>query len=257
MNSYNQNFKDIKINILGCGSSLGVPVVGCFCQVCTSQNHKNKRSRCSITISVNNKLILIDSGPDIREQLLKARITNLDAVILTHAHADHINGLDDLRIFTKEKPLNIYTNKETAEIIENHFNYLTEPGHFILHKENYHKELLIAEITFTFLRQNHGNIESIGVRLGDFIYANDLDSFPQETIKYLEGSRYWVVDCINYQSNDKHFGLDLVSYWVEKLKLERIYLTNMSHRLDYNKLLQELPSNITPAYDGLQIDFIF
>ena len=257
MNSYKKNFKNIKINILGCGSSLGVPVIACSCQVCTSNDPKNKRSRCSLTISVNDKLILVDSGPDIRVQLMNAKITHVDSVILTHGHADHINGLDDLRVFTKEKPLNIHTNKETIEIIKRHFNYLIDTSHFVLHEEQYNKKLSILGVDFTFLRQNHGNIESIGVKLEDFVYANDLDSFPEETIEHLTNTRYWVVDCVNYSSNDKHFGLDSVLSWAKKLKLKRIYLTNMSHRLDYNKLIEELPGNVIPAYDGLEINFTF
>ncbi len=188
---------------------------------------------------------------------MNAKITHVDSVILTHGHADHINGLDDLRVFTKEKPLNIHTNKETIEIIKRHFNYLIDTCHFVLHEEEYNKKLSILGVDFTFLRQNHGNIESIGVKLDDFVYANDLDSFPEETIEHLTNTRYWVVDCVNYSSNNKHFGLDSVLSWAKKLKLKRIYLTNMSHRLDYNKLIEELPGNVIPAYDGLEINFTF
>lgn len=243
----------LEINVLGCGSSLGVPVIGCSCQVCISDKIYNKRSRCAALIKKDNTTILIDAGPDIRNQLLANKVTHIDAVIITHAHADHINGLDDLRVFGRDKPLGVYSSYETIKYIQNTFQYLIDSNIITLHTCNYYHSINISNIIINLLRQNHGNIDSVGVLIENFAYVNDVAYFPAETLEMLRASKYWVVDCIDYNSNQKHCGLDKVLSWAEEFSLDKAYLTNMSHRLDYYKLLEELPKNIEPSYDGLKI----
>jgi phosphoribosyl 1,2-cyclic phosphate phosphodiesterase len=243
----------LEINVLGCGSSLGVPVLGCSCQVCISEEIFNKRSRSAILIKKNNITILVDAGPDIRNQLLRNKTSNIDAIIITHAHADHINGIDDLRVLSKDKPLDLYTTEEAAIIIRQHFNYLINRNIICLHICNYYQIINIFGVDIYLLKQNHGKIDSLGILVENFAYVNDIAYFPTETLSLLKQTKYWLVDCISYNSNNHHSGLDKVMNWANEFILDKAYLTNMSHHLDYYKLLKDLPDNIQPAYDGLKI----
>ena len=251
------------VTILGCGSSVGVPVIACKCEVCSCSEPKNRRTRSSLLIkSPSGENLVIDFGADMKMQFLRENITNLSAAILTHDHADHVNGIDDLKIFSfiNKHPLDIYSDKKTINSIASRFPYMfdsLDPNDGWGTKRISSKEIFfdstsrICDIDISFFRQNHGLIDSLGIRINNFVYSNDVIAFPKASEKYLENIDIWLLDCIQYQNTKAHSGLEEVLKWNEIFKPKKIYLTNMSHRIDYNNIKKDLPKNIEPAYDGM------
>jgi phosphoribosyl 1,2-cyclic phosphate phosphodiesterase len=257
------NIKQMNVTILGCGSSVGVPVIGCNCDICSLTEPKNKRSRSSILIETPlGEKILVDFGADMREQFLHHKISKISAAILTHDHADHVNGIDDLKIFSfiNKTPIVIYSDKIALNSIALRFPYMFESQDAEDHwgrrrvegiEVQYDSTTTICNTKIAFFRQHHGFIDSLGIRIGNFAYSNDVVEFPKESEKYLENLDIWVIDCLHYTRTKAHFGLEDVLKCNEKFKPKKIYLTNMSHSIDYNKIKTEIPENIEPAYDGL------
>ena len=246
----------IEVTILGSGASLGVPVLGCSCRTCLSGDRFNTRSRPSIVISKNQRNVLVDFGFDIKAQLMREKIYSLECAILTHDHADHVGGIDELRVFShlQGNPLPIYTDSRTVDIISNRYRYMINEKRFTPHELSDFECLVnLADIDIEFFRQHHGSIDSLGIKIGDFVYSNDVIAFPDESEKYLQNMKYWVVDCMDYTSTSAHSGLDKVLEWNEIYKPEFIYLVNMSHNIDYYEIQSKIPANIKPAYDGLKL----
>ena len=246
----------LQIKILGCGSSWGVPVIGCKCAVCSSDSSYNKRSRSAITISDNNTTVLVDCGFDIREQLVRNNINKVDAVILTHDHADHVCGIDDLRIFKdlhKTVP-EFYTDHKTLDIVSSKYKYLFDRAVFKAVGVDFNAKLNIGGIEIQCFRQDHGTMDSIGLRVGDVVYTNDVIRYPDESKKYLYNAQTWIVDCVDYKSTATHVGLSEVLKWKEEFKPKRMFLTNMSHDIDYFEISKVLPEDIRPAYDGMIVE---
>jgi phosphoribosyl 1,2-cyclic phosphate phosphodiesterase len=243
---------DNYIKILGCGSSLGVPVLCCKCKVCTSELLHNKRGRSSIYISVNNTTLLVDFGFDIKSQLLREKISNLDYAILTHNHADHISGIDELRVFpfAKKKPLQIITDTKTADSMEIKYSYLFKNDSLQTWKVGFFDKIELENITVQFFKQYHGNVDSLGLRIGNFVYSTDVSGFYKESEKFLYYIENWVLDCCDYNSLPNHIGLDNVLKLNTKYQPKRIWLTNMGHNIDYYDLQKSLPENIKPLHDG-------
>lgn len=248
----------LQVTILGCGASIGVPVIGCDCSVCLSNSKYNKRTRSAIYISDENSQILVDFGFDIRYQLLREKINTLDCAILTHDHSDHVNGIDDLRVFTfmQSKPLEIYMNHNSTVSLSKRYDYLFSNGLFdvgqvLLSKPvDFFDKIKINTIEIQFFKQNHGPIDSLGLRIGDFVYSSDVSNFPPESEEYLKNVKIWILDCMDYTSNKNHAGLDKVLEWQEKYKPQQVLLTNMRHTIDYHEIIKILPSNVKPLYDG-------
>ncbi|MFK7968691.1 MAG: MBL fold metallo-hydrolase [Rickettsiaceae bacterium] len=245
----------LEVSVLGCGSSLGVPVLSCKCLVCKSDSPYNKRLRSSIIITQNETKILVDFGFNIKEQLTNADISNLDGAILTHDHADHISGIDELRVFfyVCGKPLDIFVLDSIAPVILDRYSYLFDTGKLVMNVINGFEEIKIKDIELQVFPQIHGPIKSLGIRVDGFVYSCDVNEFPAEADKYLYEIDRWVVDCMDYKSNFAHAGLEKVLEWDEKYKPRKIYLTNMNHNIDYHKIITELPSHIIPLYDGCKI----
>ena len=246
----------LEITILGCGASLGVPVLTCKCNTCLSNDPHNKRARPSILISKGDTNVLVDFGLDVRMQLMRENINRLDAAILTHDHADHVGGIDDLRVFGYDAgtPLPIYSDAKTIDIISNRYNYMIKEKRITMHKlpgfECMHN---IAGVDIQFFEQDHYSMKSLGLRIGDFVYTNDVIEYPESSDKFLSGAKTWVIDCMDYTSTLAHFGLDKVLECAEKYKPEFVWLTNMSHTIDYFEIQKQLPDNIKPLYDGQRI----
>lgn len=248
----------LQVTILGCGASLGVPVIGCDCSICLSNSKYNKRTRSAIYIKDENSQILVDFGFDIRNQLLREKINKLDCAILTHYHSDHVNGIDDLRVFTfmQGKPFEIYTDHDSTAKLHTKFDYLFDNKLFKLGRlfttqsVSFFDKIKINTIEIQFFRQHHGPIDSLGLRIGNFVYSPDVIDFPPESEVYLKDIKIWILDCMDYKSNTNHAGLDKVLEWREKYKPEQILLTNMRHTIDYHEITKMLPNNVKPLYDG-------
>ncbi len=245
-----------EITVLGSGSSLGVPVVGCDCKTCKSDSPYNKRTRPSILITKNHKNILVDFGPDIRNQLLRENIKSLECAILTHDHADHVSGMDDLRVFSHyvHKPLTIHSDSRTIDLISERYRYMMNEKRIAMEKlPGFDCAVNLAGVDLQFFRQDHKAISSLGIRIKDFVYTNDVIAYPEESLKYLENASCWMIDCMDYTATDAHFGLEQVLFWYEKFKPKQVYLVNMSHNIDYFDIQKQLPENIKPAHDGLKL----
>ncbi|WPY01067.1 MBL fold metallo-hydrolase [Candidatus Trichorickettsia mobilis] len=241
-----------QVTVLGCGGSVGVPMIGCSCKVCKSNSLYNKRTRSAIFISDENSNILVDFGFDIKDQIVQAEINKLDGAILTHDHADHVAGIDNLRLFTRiqQRPLNIYTDYTTAAAVEHRYQYLFTNKQLIMNSIGFFDKLNIGNLSLQLFRQHHGSIDSIGIRIKNFVYSSDIVDFPVESKQYLYNIEIWVLDCTGDQSSKTHAGLDKILQWNEEYQPQQIFLTNMQHTIDYHEISTRLPKNIRPLYDG-------
>jgi phosphoribosyl 1,2-cyclic phosphate phosphodiesterase len=255
--------EDSRVIILGCGSSCGVPMIGCNCAVCSSSEIKNKRFRSSILFQDKDHTILVDTSPDLRQQALINNIKNLDAVIYTHAHADHVNGIDDLKTFSyNSSSIPVYADSITLASIQASFSYAfsayTLPGGITkspltAQVIEYGKTFLIGAVKVTPFAQEHGKIYSTGLRFDRFAYSTDLNALSDEAFEILEGVPLWIVDCLSVKSSFSHSHLELTLKWIERVKPKKAILTHMSHNLDYFQLKKILPDNVEPAFDGMII----
>lgn len=245
----------IKITILGCGSSVGTPLLSCRCDVCSSTEKKNKRQRSSILVESDNTRILIDFGYDIRNQLLSNKIEKLDAVLLTHFHADHVSGFPDLKPYPllSNTTLPIYIENSAVQYMKTLYSYMFADKLFKIKIINYEDSFIIGDIPLRIFKQHHGKINSMGIRIKNFIYANDVSDFPQESKKYLYNAEYLIIDCIKRKSVLAHAGLDKVTSWVKEFLPQKTFLTNLSHEIEYHSIKKELPRHIEPAFDNMKI----
>lgn len=259
--------------VLGCGSSPGVPRLGPDWGDCDPSEPKNRRSRCALLIEQTadgNRptRILIDTGPDMRSQLLAAAVDRLDAVLYTHPHADHIHGIDDLRGFWlgDKRRVPVYADAPTMARLVQAFGYCfrSPPGSSYPPIVEPHP-LVVGQpttidgpsgpIVVEPFRQIHGDIDSLGFRIGGLAYSCDISGIPDETLPVLSGLGVWIVDALRYKPHPSHFSVSETLAWVERLKPERTVLTHMHSDLDYAKLKAALPVGVEPAYDGMEIAF--
>ena len=244
----------MKITVLGCGSSNGVPEIACKCNVCTSNAPYNKRTCSAIVIEDKDTKILVDFGYDIKHQLVNNGIMNLDAAILTHDHADHVSGLDHLKIFNflYKKPLKIYMDNYSMVNLSKRYNYLVEAKQIEFEQIDFYDKVTIKNLQLQFFKQHHGKkINSIGIRVNNFVYSSDVKDFPQKTWPFLQNINLWILDCIGFESTSSHCGLDKVIKWYKEFLPKKLYLTNMTHHIDYFEIQKHLPVNVKPCYDGM------
>ena len=253
----------MKVSILGSGSSGGVPIVGICWGACSPNNPKNQRTRPCMIMEVAGKTYLFDTSPDLRQQLLRAGVQHLDGVFFTHAHADHLNGLDDLRGINRamHAPLDIYCDHWTFQAIEDRFHYVLTP--LAEGANRYYKPVLIPTIvcageTFvidgidvTVFDQDHGFSRTLGYRIGNFGYSTDLVNLPEAGFEALAGVHTWVVGCFTDHAHDTHVHVSKALEWIDRLKPKRAILTHLGPDLDYGVLCTELPEGVCAAYDGI------
>ncbi len=252
---------------LGTGTSMGVPMLGCDCHVCTSTNPKNHRYRCSVLLGTPAGNILIDTTPELRLQLLRENVKLVHTVVYTHYHVDHLFGLDDLRIFPLKLngPLPIYCTDEVEEVIRQAFAYVFAPG-----SEDIPIGMLprlelrrIDERPFEVLGQrftpiplHHGKFNVFGFRIGNVAYCTDVSSIPERSWPLLEDLDVFIIDALRPgKPHPAHFSLDQALEAIARAKPRQAYLTHMAHTMEYDELMRTLPQGVEPAYDGLKFTF--
>jgi phosphoribosyl 1,2-cyclic phosphate phosphodiesterase len=249
----------VKVTILGCGASLGVPVVGGVWGACDPAEPRNRRRRASILVEEGGTTLLIDTSPDMRIQLLDAGVAAIDAVLWTHPHADHLHGINDLRglSLTGRRLIQGYAGRDTLDEIHKAFGYI------VAGDEGYRPILAAQEITGPFrlgpvavtpFVQEHKVMKSLGFRFGPFAYSTDVVELDDEAFAALAGVRVWIVDCLREAPHPTHAHLARSLEWIARVRPERAVLTHMSHHTDYRTLAGKLPDGVEPAYDGMVLD---
>ena len=252
----------MQLIMLGVGSSSGTPTVGCQCDTCTSSDQRNNRTRCSSVIKLNNgKVILIDTGPDLRQQALREGLTQVDAVLYTHTHADHLHGIDDLRGFcqVQRSQIPLYGSIDTMAHIKEKFGYvLREPSNFwdlpVLKANVINAPFALFGETVTPIPLKHGNSEIFGYRIGDFAYMTDVSAIPESSLFLLHGLKVLLLDCLRHQPHPTHINLQQSLDYASIIKAESTYMIHMTHELEYAALSKLLPENVYVGYDGLKIN---
>jgi phosphoribosyl 1,2-cyclic phosphate phosphodiesterase len=256
-----------RLVFLGSGTSSGVPLLGCDCAVCTSDDPRNWRTRPSVLLSLPGGHLLIDTTPEMRIQLLRERVRTVHAIAFTHAHADHMLGLDDARVFPKQigGPVPIYCTEETEGAIRGVFHYAFNerlatlpPGHV----PKIHFERIKAGVAFEVLGQTilpirleHGRLEVLGFRAGDLAYCTDVSRIPEASWPMLEGLDTLILDALRHEPHPTHFSLSEALAVIERLRPRRAFLTHLSHGFDHGPTESTLPPSVALAYDGLTLDF--
>jgi|TARA_B100000795_G_scaffold223195_1_gene178292 phosphoribosyl 1,2-cyclic phosphate phosphodiesterase len=249
------------LTILGAGSSAGTPVVGCKCETCISVNPRNKRTRCSSLITLENgKNILIDTSPDLREQSIRESVTNVDAVLFTHAHADHCHGIDDLRAFCQINKIQIplYGNEDVIDQLVNKFKYaMIEPKNFweipVLKPNIVNAPFEIFNEIITPIPVKHGNYSINGYRVGNLGYITDVSEISENSMKLLEGIDVLLLDCLRMEPHFTHLCFSESIEIAKKINAKETYLIHMTHSLEYESLKKMLPEGIYVGYDGLKL----
>ena len=254
----------MRVTILGCGTSTGVPRIGHDWGACDPAEPRNWRRRSSIMVEEGDTRILIDTSPDLRMQLLDARVSSVTGVIWTHDHADQTHGIDDLRTLAQvqKRQVPCYSNARTFETLHRRFGYCfeTPPGGFyppIITSHEIHagRPFEIGGLTIEPFEQDHGfGVISLGLRFGDFAYSNDVVQLSETAFEVLAGVKTWVVDAMRYTEHPTHSHVARTLGWIERLRPQRAVLTNLHIALDYQKLKSEVPVGVEPAYDGMVLE---
>ena len=250
----------MKITILGCGTSTGVPMVGCDCPVCTSDDPRDKRTRASLLICYNDHTVLVDTSTDLREQALRQHIRRIDSVLFTHAHADHVNGIDDLRgfHFIHKEIIPCFASRETLETLQNGFGYI-----FNEHEGSGYSPLMAAhEIRAPFdlfgqtiipIPMLHGRTLSLGYRIENFAYLTDCSAIPESSLELLQGVELLVIDGLRWTEHPFHFNIAGAIAAARQTGAPRTILTHLTHQIAYSEE-NKLPPGFELAYDGMEFD---
>ncbi len=254
--------KPLNITVLGSGTSTGVPTLGCRCPVCRSHDPRNRRTRCSLVLSRAGRNILVDTATDLRQQALREDLNHVDAVLFTHAHADHVNGIDDLRAYNLQggAPIPIYGHADTITVIQRVFGYIfddeLEPG--------YRPRLEPHVVSGPFdccglpvqpVPLHHGGSLSLGYRIGPFAYLTDCNGIPESSRSLLANLDTVIVDGLRFRPHTTHFNIPQAVEAMRELQVRRIILTHLSHEVDHERHSQALPAGVELAYDGLRLEF--
>lgn len=252
----------MKLTFLGTGTSQGVPVIACQCEVCKSSNPKDKRLRTSALIEVEGVEINIDSGPDFRQQMLREDVRNLSGILFTHEHKDHVAGLDDVRAFNflQQKPMEIYCTERVFETLKREFMYVFDPKfqypgipkinvNLIENKPFTHQGIEITPIQVL-----HYKLPVFGYRIGDLTYITDANYISEEELEKMKGSKILVINALRKETHISHFTIDEALEIIKQIQPEKAYITHISHLLGkHEEVSKELPENVFLAYDGLRI----
>ncbi|MGL4363918.1 MAG: MBL fold metallo-hydrolase [Bacteroidales bacterium] len=244
----------MQLTFLGTGASQGVPIIGCKCGVCQSNDIHDKRLRTSALLSVNGLNIIFDAGPDFRTQLLRAHIDKLDAILLTHEHKDHIGGLDDVRAFNTLTDKAMPVKAELPYAFTN--NRLPGVPSIVLHEIEANISFQVQDLTVLPIRVVHAQLPIIGFRIQNFAYITDANFVNNEAKNLLKGCKYLVINALQREQHLSHFTLAQALSLVKELKITQVFLTHISHRMGlYAKIQPILPANVHLSYDGLSVQF--
>lgn len=257
----------MKFTLLGSGTSTGVPLPGCVCKVCTSGHPKNHRDRTSACITLDDgRVILIDAGPDLRYQALKQNVKQVDSVLFTHAHADHILGIDDLRSFNfvSRKRISCYGSPDTMSSITNSFSYIFAPrpgyeGGMVAqldpHEVSNDGTCVIEGLTFELFPLHHGSMIVTGFRVGDLVYATDFNRLTDRAEAVMRGAKYLFIDGLRYEPHNTHVTIPEAVEIAQRLEAKQSYIIHTTHTIDYDEVNGSLPPGIELGYDGLTVSF--
>lgn len=249
----------MKVTFLGTGTSQGVPLIACECEVCTSLSPFDKRLRVSILVEVDDKNFVIDTGPDFRYQMLRAKVKKLDAILITHEHKDHVAGLDDVRAFNyhQKKAMDVYANERVQATLQRDFHYafadFKYPGLPLIHlKEISNEPFFIDDIEVIPIEVMHYRLPVFGFRIKDFTYITDAKTISEVEKVKIKGSKVLVINALQREPHISHFTLDEAIAFAKSAGVEKTYITHISHRMGkYEDVKMELPDGIELAYDGL------
>jgi phosphoribosyl 1,2-cyclic phosphate phosphodiesterase len=253
----------MKVTVLGCGASWGVPAIGPDWGRCDPADPRNRRRRCSILVESRGAVLLIDTSPDLREQLIDVRVRHIDAVLLTHSHADHLHGIDDLRMVNRlmKKPIPIYADPRTMSEVDRRFGYVLKPelpdkllSRPTLQPFEIDGPFAAAGLPVVSFAQDHGFSTTLGFRIGPLGYSTDVTELDDDAFAALAGVELWIVDCLRREPHPTHSHLAKTLAWIERVRPRRAVLTHMDQNFDYCELSAELPSGVEPGYDGLAIE---
>lgn len=258
----------VKLTFLGTGTSQGVPMIGCGCEVCSSEDAKDKRLRASVLVEVDGAKIVVDAGPDFRQQMLRAKVANVDAILLTHNHKDHTGGLDDIRAFNyhEKRATRIYCEKYVEDSLRMEYSYafaeVKYPGApewnvniiddqpFEIPSKDGSETIRIIPI-----RGRHFKLPVLGYRFGNIAYCTDMNHIADEEFEKLQGLEHFIINCVRRGRHISHFSIEQAIAVAEKVGAKHSWLTHLSHQLPcHEELCAELPPHIRPAYDGLIIE---
>ena len=261
--------KTLTVKILGSGCSTGVPRVDGYWGACDPENPKNRRSRCSAWFGLSDgerlTSVVIDTAPDFREQMIRAALPHIDAILWTHDHADQTHGLDDMRAFTfaRGRPIDGYMDEATYATLTHRFGYVfegnlgyppvCEPHHLPPHGTQWSISGEGGDLPVITFDQAHGPIRSVGYRIGDIAYSSDISDLPENSFEALKGLKVWIVDALRYKLHPTHSHLEQTLRWIERMNPERAILTNLHQDMDYQALKAILPAGVEPAYDQLDV----
>lgn len=253
----------MKITFLGTGTSQGVPVIACSCRVCSNSDLKDKRYRSSVLIEIDNRAIVIDTGPDFRSQMLANHVQRLDAVLFTHEHKDHVAGLDDIRPFNfkQQAPISVYASDRVEQAIKREFHYIFAekkyPGipEITLHKIDLEPFTLFENIQIIPIEVKHYLMPVLGFRINNFTYITDAKTIAEKEIEKIKGTEVLVINALRIESHPAHFNLDEALQFIDLIKPKKAFLTHISHLFGTHKEIEQmLPKNVYVSYDGLQFD---
>ncbi len=261
----------LSLTILGCGSSGGVPRPGSGWGACDPDNPRNRRRRCSILVQrhietgdVTN--VLVDTSPDLRDQLLTTQIKRLDGILMTHAHADHVHGIDDVRplVILSRKRIAMYMDQATSDTVTSRFDYIFQTPQGSQYPALLDAQILApghacsisgpgGSINAMPFALDHGDCQALGFRFGDVAYTPDVVGIPEDAVKWLVNLDVWIIDALRYTQHPSHFSLNEALEWISRVKPRHAILTNLHTDMDYATLKRELPDGVEPAWDGMQV----